>query len=737
MAFLYAIIMIGDMMFVKGKYERKIYRNDENGFTVGIISIKETDLEKEDNIIFTGYFPEIIEQEMYFMEGEIIDHSKYGEQLSVKNYEKLKIETKEKLIEYLSSDLFPGIGKKIAKKIVDEYGMDAIKIILDDKNTLIKLNINQKKINSLYENLQKYEESHTIIVALTEMGFSMKEALKIYNTYGTNTILHIENNIYALIDDVNDLSFVKIDKLREKFKIDKNSDSRIEAGIIYTMKNFLFQTGDSYMSYEEIGYQTQKLLEIEISNLDQFLENLELEGRIIRNKGNFYLFDYYEAECNIRDFFKTALRKKDYEYKNIDAHINELERDNRIIYNDLQKEAIKKGVTSNALIITGGPGVGKTTIVRTITELFKNLEVGDLSKIALLAPTGRASKRLSEATKLPAMTIHRFLKWNKETDQFMMNEYNKSEAKFVIVDETSMIDLLLFDNLLKALNQSVRLIMVGDYFQLPSVSPGQILKDLIESEYIPKIELNTLYRQKEDSFIPTLASFIKNGEVGEFLFEKHSDYNFIELNEDNIVEGVIQITQKIMGKGYKYSEFQIMAPMYKGKNGIDNLNKELQKLLNPSKGLFEIRFFDAIFRKGDKVIQLINIPDESIYNGDIGIIEDVISERVSESGKNEIHVNYDGTKMKYLPSDFHTIRHAYAISIHKSQGSEFKYVVMPICRTYKRMLYRKLIYTGITRAKSKLFLIGDKEAFIYSIKNNSANDRRSTLKERICDLWKY
>lgn len=723
-------------MFIKGKYEKKIFRNDENGFTVGVISIKETDGDISENIIFTGYFPEIIENESYILEGDLTDHFKYGTQLAVKKYEKVKIETQEKLIEYLSSDLFPGIGKKIAKKIVDEFELDAINLILEDKNCLLKLNINQKKINLLYESLQKYEESHSIIVYLTELGFTMKEAMKIYNRYGKNTSLHIENNIYALIDDIDDISFVKIDNLRDKFKIEKNNPSRIEAGIVYAIKNYLFRNGDSFISFEDLKKELEYLLQIEIEDLEKNLETLEIELRIIKENNNYYLYEYYEAENNVKDFLKTLIKKKNYEYKNLFAHINDLERSNNIIYNDLQKDAIKKALTNNILIITGGPGVGKTTIIKTVIELFKSLESErDLSKIALLAPTGRASKRLSESTKLPAMTIHRFLKWNKETDQFMVNEYNKSEVKYVIVDETSMIDILLFDNLLKALNSSIRLILVGDYYQLPSVSPGQVLKDLIESEEINKVELNTLYRQKEDSFIPLLASYIKEDNTGEHLFEKHSDYMFIETDEDNILSNTIEIVKKIKEKNHKLTDFQIMAPLYKGKNGIDNLNKTIQNLLNPNKGLFEIKYYDYIFRVGDKVIQLVNIPDESIYNGDIGIIENIIHEKDSESGRNEIHVIYDGILMRYLPSDFNMIKHAYAISIHKSQGSEFKYVIIPVCRTYKRMLYRKLIYTGITRAKSKLFLIGNKEAFVYSIKNNSDSNRKSTLKERIVEMY--
>lgn len=717
-------------MQIKGKYERKIFRSEDTGFTVGIIKVTESSEKIEEKLTFTGYFPDIIEGELYNMTGEIVEHNKYGLQLSVKQYEKEKLESSEKLIQYLSSDMFPGIGKRIAKKLVDHYGMEVLEKIIEDKNNLLFLKIPQTKIDTLYDNIIKYEVSHNIILFLTDLGFNTKEALKIYNSYGVNTPLYLESNIYALIDDVDDISFLKIDKLREKFNITKTDTSRILAGIIYSMKNFTFQTGDTYLRNYQIKSISEETLDIEINDIDEYLNELEVEGKIIIEEEKYYLFEYYDAESYITEFIHNSLKLKKYKYSNFNILIENIESEANIKYNGDQLTAIKMGIENNFSIITGGPGVGKTTIIKAIVEIYRK----DIyQNFILLAPTGRASKRLSESTNTTAMTIHRFLKWNKETDEFMMNENNKSDVKLVIIDEASMVDVILFSNLLKALKPNTRVIVVGDYFQLPSVSPGQVLKDLIESEIIPSCKLELLYRQKETSTIPYLADNIKKGNTDEVFYES-DDYEFITNEPSNIIESVISVVKQLIKEGNSYFDFQVMAPIYKGPNGIDMLNKVLQDVCNPKTAKFELKYFDRIYRIGDKVIQLTNVFDESIFNGDIGIIKDVISGNISDSGKDEIHVEYDGLLVRYLPSDFNMIKHAYAISIHKSQGSEFKTVVIPICPSYRRMLYRKLIYTGITRAKTKLYLIGVKDGLLYSIKNNSESLRNSGLKTRLIEF---
>lgn len=377
-----------------------------------------------------------------------------------------------------------------------------------------------------------------------------------------------------------------------------------------------------------------------------------------------------------------------------------------------------------------------STIIKAIVELYKkinNLDDEELKRqLALLAPTGRASKRMSEATLFPATTIHRFLKWNKENNRFGVDEYNKDNSRLIIIDEVSMIDLSLFDHLLRGLTNNIKLILVGDYNQLPSVGPGQLLKDFILSETIDTIHLDLLYRQDENSYIPTLAQEIKNDDLREDFLETRSDYTFLECSSFGIRENLKRVCKQITDKGYDYKRVQVMAPIYAGPNGIDNLNKELQEVFNPKdESKREIKVGDVIFRENDKVLQLVNMPDENIFNGDIGMITRIMYANTSKSGKNEIYVDYDGNIVKYVPKDFNKMKHGFIISIHKSQGSEFEVVVMPISTSYKRMLYRKLLYTGITRAKRKLILLGEPEAFVYSIHHQEEKIRKTNFCEKL------
>ena len=339
---------------------------------------------------------------------------------------------------------------------------------------------------------------------------------------------------------------------------------------------------------------------------------------------------------------------------------------------------------------------------------------------------------MSEATLLPASTIHRFLKWNKETNEFGVNAFHKDHGKLIIVDEVSMIDLPLLHSLLDGLENHIQIIFVGDYNQLPSVGPGQILKDFIESDMIPMVELDLLYRQDENSYITTLAQEIKDNDLSDNYLKEKSDYVFLQCSSMSLRKNLKGICKQILEKGYTEKQVQVMAPMYRGMNGIDNLNKELQEVFNPPAiDKREFTYGDVIFREHDKVLQLVNMPDENVFNGDIGTIERIVLESESTSKKKEIYIDYDGLLVKYLPKDFNSIKHGFVITIHKSQGSEFPVVIMPLSMSYHRMLYRKLVYTGITRAKKKLILLGEPQAFLESIKNNQEQIRKTTLKERL------
>ena len=728
--------------YIVGTYKQTIFKSD-NGYVIGLFKVKDTDLEEmkayvKKTITFTGYFHELNETENYYFNGEPSFHPKYGFQFNVTSYERVKPEDKDGIVEFLCSDLFKGVGEKLAINIVDTLGCDALNLIIQDRNSLLLVpKMTTKKADIIYNTLIKYEESHQIIVYLTELGFSMRDALLIYNTYKKNTIMVLENNIYRVIDDIDDINFAKVDMIVHKSNFNVNEDLRVKALTYYIMQELTFKNGDTYLNIDEIyeGVSSYLGYSIDMEYLDSLLNELNSDAKIMIINEKYYLQEIYEAEYNIIEKIKYLLSKEKHIYKKLDSKIASLEENTHITYNEQQHEAIKKALENNIVIITGGPGTGKTTIVKAIVEVYKELnKIKDITgEVTLLAPTGRASKRMSESTGYGASTIHRFLKWNKENNNFAVNEYNPDFSKLIIVDEVSMIDILLLDNLFKGLTNNIQLVLVGDYNQLPSVGPGMLLKDLIDSKVIDTIELNLLYRQKQDSYIPELAREIREDDLGDYLTTKN-DYTFLKCSSNNIIHNLKTLCEQLLEKNYNYKRYQIMAPMYAGINGIDNLNKILQEIFNPKDNTKnEYKYGDVIYRENDKVLQLVNLPDDNVYNGDIGIISCIKNAQFTKSGKTEIVIDFDGNEVTYQPKDLGNIKHGYIISIHKSQGSEFDVVVIPISKSYQRMLYRKLIYTGITRAKKKLVLIGEPDAFEYSVHNQYEQKRKSDLLENLQD----
>lgn len=722
------------MSYIKGNYRRSIYQNSQ-GYNIGLFKVMDTDDEKLadyiDHIItFTGYFHELNDMDTYLFYGKLVTHPKYGEQFQVDNYERCKPEEKDSIIEFLTSGLFKGIGEKKAKAIVDVLGKDTLKIILENPDNLILIpGVTKKNIEVLHTKLQEYESSYETILILTELGFSTKDAMIVYNFYKNKTKNIIDTNIYQIIEDIYNMTFKKIDAIALKSGLEKDAPIRVEASIIYIMNELSNAYGHSYYFKEEIASYLQRVLGVNITE-ESFLsslENLEKNLLIVKREDRYYLKEMYESETLITKRFRMLSREEDIVIKDIDSKIKELENLFGITYNEQQFLAIKNSLLKQFLIITGGPGTGKTTIMKGVTELYRT--VNKLSyeqlqeKIALLAPTGRAAKRMSESTLLRASTIHRFLKWQKETNKFQVNEYNKSRVEFVIIDEASMIDTYLMASLLKGISANCKILLVGDDHQLPSVGPGQVLHDLIESNSLQKVELTELYRQGKDSNILTLAYDIRQGEVNEEVFNVGDDLTFIKATPDQVVDNVLEITDTYQDLSYK--EFQILCPMYKTIAGIDEINRHVQNKVNPkTKNKKELQYGDVIFRENDKVLQLTNMPDENVYNGDIGIIKEI-----KTAPKKEIIIDFDGNIVKYTPSNFNNFRLAYAISIHKAQGSEFDVVIIPIVRNFNKMLYRKLIYTGITRSKKKLYLIGDINALKYAVSNNNSDIRRTSIKD--------
>ncbi|MBQ8472918.1 MAG: ATP-dependent RecD-like DNA helicase [Bacilli bacterium] len=711
----------------------KIIFKSENSYLVMIFKVKENDIDKKYNnrsITATGYLYDIDEGFELELVGEFQEHNKYGEQFNISSYQKVIPTDENGIIKFFTSDYFKGIGDTKALDIYETLGDDCVSLIKNDSSVLDQVkSLSKKNKEVIINKLNELDNGSDTILSLTKLGFDPKDAGVIYKYYKAETLDVVDKDIYQIYYDLEKFSFSKIDGIAKKNKILVNDKRRVKAGIIYSLNLLAFEKGDTYSYFDEIFNILRIVINYEPSE-SLFLECLNeliFEVKIIELNDKYQLIDYYEADNNIVKRLTYLNNKSDYTYKKdlLDSKINEYEKNNQITYDDKQKEAIKNAFLKNFLIITGGPGTGKTTIIKSIVSLYKDIfKVRDMSEIALLAPTGRASKRIMEATLFPASTIHRFLKWNKDTNKFQVNEYSKSDAKLVIVDEVSMLDTMLFASLLNGLKYDTKIILVGDSNQLPSVSPGEVLKDLIDSGVFKVISLERLYRQSKDSNIIDLAYSINKQEVDYTIFNKGEDLFFYKADSTNIKENLITIINKY--KHLDYHDFQIMAPMYKTLNGINNLNKIMQELLNPkSFTKREILIYDTIYREGDKVLQLMNMPDDNIYNGDIGVILEI------DPHEKLVTIDFDSNIVTFNSSNFNNFTLGYVISIHKSQGSEFKTVVIPILNEYGRMLYKKLIYTGITRSKNKLILLGEVEAFNRSVFNDLNTKRKTNLSDKI------
>lgn len=726
------------MNYIKGKVRNMIFESN-NGYKVGLFKIKETnDPEMQDflnrTITFTGYFAELNNDDIYIFDGRLVYNDRYGYQYQVSSYQREEPKGKDAVIEFLSSSLIKGCGEKTAMLIVETLGDDALSKIKENyANLLLVPGISDLKAKRIYNSIIKYQSTDEIIVKLKEYGFTIKEALNILNKYGENTLKIVEDNIYSLIDIID---FTKLDKVYLANN-DSNTEIRIIACLIETFKRLEMFNGDTYFYIGELYayFKDNFHIFLEEEEFKHYLDELSLDNIIIIDKDRYYLKDTYNYEEDIAYNLNYINELSVTKITNFDEMIKELQDEINVIYNSDQKKAICGALENRVSIITGGPGTGKTTIINAIVKLYikiNHLSALDIiNDIALLAPTGRASKKMSESTGLIAMTIHRYLKWNKEKNEFQVNEMNKNKHKLIIVDETSMIDTYLFDSLLKGLNHNIKLVLVGDSNQLPSVGPGLILNDLIYSNSFKHFPLEKIYRQSDNSYIPLLASEIKNCSLSVDFITQKDDYNFLNASGIMIKEMIRKICEMSKMKGLTEDDIQILIPMYKGENGIDNINILLQDLFNPkSDNKKEVKVGDTIFREHDKVLQLVNYPDNNVYNGDIGYIEK-ISPNKSNPKKEIFTINFDGVYVEYNKEDLQMIRHAYAISIHKSQGSEFSHVIMPISKQYYKMLYNKLLYTGVSRAKKSLVVIGEPESFMMAVKNNYSNERKTSLIDRL------
>ncbi len=723
----------------EGKIKSVIYHNEANGYLVAIFRVSKIDNDQnkaylKKSITITGTILDLKLDTLMRVEGDFTIHERFGNQFKIEKYTIIIPEDNDDIIEFLSSSFIKGCGKKTAENIVKMYGAKSLEIIKEDKFALDKIEgMNENKRENIHNSLMNYSKSSDVILKLKNLGFSIEESGRIYIKYKDCIEDIINSNIYLLNEIID---FKRLDNIFLNNCSDRFDKRRVKACILEGMKALSNNTGDIYYKPEDIFSYLEKIFNINVdyeTYLD-YLKELEEELFIVIDLENrYYLQENYEAEVIIAELLKK-ISKRDINKFDYNEKINKLEQKLKIEYNKDQKKAINDALNNNITIISGGPGTGKTTIINAIVKLYvekhklSNLEI--IEQIALLAPTGRASKKMSTSTGLPASTIHRYLKWNKDTNDFMINENNKNFQRLVIVDEVSMVDNSLFAALLKGIPSYVQLILVGDAFQLPSVGPGLLLNDLISSDLFNYIPLNHIYRQSENSYIPYLAKEIKNKELAEEFMNKKDDYNFINTDTKNIKLSIKKIIEAGITKGYDENKLQVLAPMYKGENGIDNLNIMLCEIFNPDVGQRKILYGDVYFKEGDKVLQLVNDADNNVFNGDIGFIKSIAT--INTPYKKEVvNIDFDGNLVMYQKKNLKNIRHAYAITIHKSQGSEFDHVIMPITYQYRTMLYNKILYTGVSRAKKSLILIGDIESFYKGVMNDYGNMRKTTLQEQL------
>ncbi|WP_156018246.1 SF1B family DNA helicase RecD2 [Streptococcus ruminantium] len=725
-----------DEIYFTGTIDRIIFENPSNFYKILLLEIEETNTEYDDyEIIVTGTIADIIEGEDYRFYGNLITHPKYGQQLQITRYERSK-PTASGLVKYFSSEHFKGIGRKTAEKIVQLYGEDTIDKILAEPEKLTQITgLSSKNKQAFIEKLRLNYGTEMILAKLAEYGIPNKLAFQIQDQYKEKTLKIIEENPYQLVEDVQGLGFTIADKIAENLGIASDSPQRFRAGMLFSLIHRSMETGDTYVEARDLLEATLELLEKSRHiELDPAAVAKELTGLIVDEKvqqEGTKIFDnsLYFAEHGIHKNLTRLMGKngfKPFPRKEVEAAIAELETMSDLTYDTIQKEAIVQAITNPIFILTGGPGTGKTTVINGIIAVYAILHKIDLTRsreecpVLLAAPTGRAARRMNELTGLPAATIHRHLGLVEGQEDSYRDDY--LEADFIVIDEFSMVDTWLANQLFQNISSQTQVLIVGDAEQLPSVSPGQVLADLLKIDKLPSITLERIYRQSDDSTIVTLASQIRQGNLPDDFREKKADRSYFEAQNEQIPAMIERIVGAAIKSGIPANEVQILAPMYRGAAGIDQLNTMTQTLLNPlEEGELEFTHNELVFRCGDRIIHLVNDAEANVFNGDLGYITDLLPAKYTDSKQDEITIDFDGSEVTYPRNEWYKITLAYAMSIHKSQGSEFQVVILPITRSSHRMLQRNLIYTAITRSRSKLILLGEIAAFDYAVKNTGTS----------------
>jgi exodeoxyribonuclease V alpha subunit len=723
-----------DLTDLRGQIERVTYTNEENSYTVVKVKV----YGRKDLVTVIGNIVNPTPGEIISMKGEWGNHPKYGEQFKVVFCQCTTPATVYGIEKYLGSGLVKGIGPVMAKRIVKKFKEETLNVIEKDIEQLAGIDgIGKKRIAMIKKAWDEQKEIRSIMIFLQSHGVSSGYSAKIYKKYGNESIKIVKENPYRLAIDIFGIGFVTADKIAQKLGFAKDSELRAEAGILHVLHE-MTDEGHVYYPYEPLIEKCKEILDIEREIIVKAIGTIALNKQIIledinhdpaefqENHKAVYLVGYHIAETNLSTRLRTlihtpqAIRKIDSE-----KAIQWVQEKLSIILADKQIEAVRCVTGNKVMIITGGPGTGKTTIINAIIRIFSVIK----TKIMLAAPTGRAAKRMMETTGHEAKTIHRLLEYSMRKGGFQKNGDSPLDCDLLIIDEASMIDTLLMHHLLKAIPSRATFVLVGDVNQLPSVGAGNVLKDIIESKAVPVVELNEIFRQAKESSIIVNAHLINEGKMPNLRSsqDKLDDFYFIEQEDpQKVMELIITLVKERIPKRFGFNaidDIQVLSPMHRGIIGASNLNMELQNALNP--GDEGVNRFGRLYKVNDKVMQIANNYDKEVYNGDIGRIVSIDEEA------QEITVSIDDREISYDYSELDELVHAYAVSIHKSQGSEYQAVVIPILTQHYILLQRNLLYTGVTRGKKLVVIIGTKKAMAIAVRNNKTQKRYTLLNERL------
>lgn len=732
---------------IKGYVEHIVFRNDENGYTV--LNLKN----EEGEVTCVGSFHFIEEGELLSLTGEYTTHRLYGVQFKVESSEVCEPEDLVSIEKYLGSGAIKGIGAALAGKIVQKFREDTFRIIEEEPERLAEIKgISERKAREISAQVEEKRDMRQAMIYLQKYGISTTLAAKIYQHYGQNVYRVIEENPYQLADHVSGVGFKIADEIASKVGIHADSDYRIRSGIFYTLLQSVNE-GHVYLKQEPLLRRTSELLGVEIQNIEKYLMDLAIEKKIVLKKEDgdmrVYSSHYYYMEMNVAKMLHDLSVEYRAEGEGIEHQLLTIEKESELFLDERQRTAVFEAVRHGFMVLTGGPGTGKTTTINAMIRFFES----DGMDILLAAPTGRAAKRMTEATGYEAQTIHRLLEVNGNPEDdtvngFQRNEENPLEADVIIIDEVSMVDLPLMSALLKAVLPGTRLVLVGDCNQLPSVGPGSVLRDIINSKSFPVVMLSKIFRQAEESDIVVNAHKINRGEEV-MLDNKSKDFFFLKRQDVNVIISVlITLIKNKLPKyvGATSYDIQVLTPMRKGLLGVERLNSILQEYLNPpEQGKTEKEFGDHLFREGDKAMQIKNNyqleweittkygmsidKGMGIFNGDMGIIKEI------NTYEETIIVEYDEQrKVKYPYALSDELELAYAITIHKSQGSEYPAVVIPLLQGPRQLYHRNLLYTAVTRARRCVTLVGSDQVFQDMIRNTNEHRRNTSLAKRIQEL---